>query len=83
MGVRGVGFYRVNLKHVAYNLRIQNLCKLPPIKTMNFDLDPISFSGSFLWNTVDDSIKREKILACFQRRIGKWSGARCTCKICQ
>ena len=26
-------------KHVTYNLRIQNLCKLPPIKTMNFGLD--------------------------------------------
>ena len=25
-------------KHVTYNLRIQNLCKLPPIKTMNFGL---------------------------------------------
>ena len=52
-------------KHVTYNLRIQNLCKLPPFKAMNFDLDSISFRGSLLWNTVDDSIKREKTLACF------------------
>ena len=44
-------------KHVTYNLRIQNLCKLPPIKTMNFGLDSISFRGSFLWNTLDDNIK--------------------------
>ena len=69
-------------KHVTYNLRMQNLCKLPPIKTMNFGLDSISFRGSFLWNNLDDSIKREKTLACFQKRIGKWSGARCTYKIC-
>ena len=69
-------------KHVTYNLTIQNLYKLPPIKTMNFGLDSISFRGSFLWNTLDDSIKREKTLACFQKRIGKWSGARCTYKIC-
>ena len=26
-------------KNATYNLRIQNLCKLPPIKTMNFGLD--------------------------------------------
>ena len=32
-------------KHVTYNLRIQNLSKLPPIKTMNFGLDSISFRG--------------------------------------
>ena len=69
-------------KHVTYNLRIQNLCKLPAIKTMNFGLDSISFRGSFLWTTLDDGIKREKALACFQKRIGKWSGDRCTCKIC-
>ena len=35
-------------KHVTYNLRIQNLWKLPPIKTMNFGLDLISFRGIFL-----------------------------------
>ena len=29
-------------KHVTYNLTIQNLYKLPPIKTMNFGLDSIS-----------------------------------------
>ena len=39
---------------------------------MNFGLDSISFRGSLLWNTLDDSIKREKTLACFQKRIGKW-----------
>ena len=56
-------------KHVTYNLRIQNLCKLSPIKTMNFGLDSLSFRGSFLWNNLDDSIKREKTVACFQKRI--------------
>ena len=65
-------------KLATYILRIQYLCKLPPIKTMNFGLDSISFRGSFLCNTLDDSIKQEKTLACFQKRIGKWSGARYT-----
>ena len=48
-------------KHVTYNLKIQNLCKLPPIMRMNFGFDSISFRGSFLLNTPDDSIKREKL----------------------
>ena len=52
-------------KSVTYNLRIQNLCKLPPIKTMSFGLDSISIRGSFLWNTLDNDIKREETLACF------------------
>ena len=41
-------------KHVTYNLRIQNLCMLPPIRTMNVGLDLISFRGGFLWNTLDE-----------------------------
>ena len=35
-------------KHVMYNLRIQNLCKLPTIKTLNFGLESLSFRGSIL-----------------------------------
>ena len=46
-------------KHVTYNLRMQNLCKIPPIKTMNFGLDSPSLRGSFLRNIVDDSRKQE------------------------
>ena len=48
-------------RNVTYNLRIQKLCKLPPIKTMSFGLDSVSFRGSFLWNTLDGDIKREKL----------------------
>ena len=70
-------------KYVTYNLRIQNLCRLPPIKTMNIGLDSLSFRGSFLWNTLDDSIKEEPTLACFQKGISKWTGDRSTCKICR
>ena len=58
-------------KHATYNRRIQNLCKLAPIKMMSFGLDSVSFRGSFLWNTLADSIKREKALAGFQKRIGE------------
>ena len=61
--------FKTMLKHIMN--KMQNLCKLPPIKTMNFGLDSISFRGSFLWDTLDDSITREKTLACFQKMIGK------------
>ena len=44
-------------KHVTHNLRIQNLCKLLPTKTMNFGFDSLSFRDSFLWNNLDDSIR--------------------------
>ena len=46
-------------KCVEYNLRTENLCKLPTIKSTSFGLESLSFRGSFLWNTLDGSIKNE------------------------
>ena len=60
-------------KHVAYNLRIQNLCKLPSIKTTNFGLESLSLGGSFLWNTLDDSINHEPTLSFFKKRINVYN----------
>ena len=45
---------------------------------MNFGLDSLFFRGSFLWNTLDDSIKGGKTLACFQKKICKWLALRAT-----
>ena len=70
-------------KPIKYNLRIQNLCKLPTIKTLGFGLNSLSFRGSFLWNTLDDSIKQVPTLSCFKKRIKDWTADRCTCKICR
>ena len=65
-------------KPIMYNLRIQNLCKLPRIKTLGFGLDSLSFRGSFLWNTLDDSIKQVPTLSHFKKRIKDWTADRCT-----
>ena len=35
-------------KHVTYNLRIKNLCKLPKIKTQGYGQESLSFRGGFL-----------------------------------
>ena len=69
-------------KHVSYILRIQNLCKLPQIKTQGYGQESLSFRGSLLWNTLDDSVKNEPTLAAFKKRIKDWAGNKCTCKIC-
>ena len=70
-------------KHVTYDLRIQNLCKLPQIKTQGYGQESLSFRGSFLWNTLDDTIKNQPTLAAFKKRIKDWAGDKCTCKICR
>ena len=39
---------RTATEHATYNLRIENVCKLPPIKTMKYGLYLIYFRGSFI-----------------------------------
>ena len=45
-------------KTITYDLKIQDFCKLPTIKTLGFGLDSLSLRGSFLWNTLDDSFNK-------------------------
>ena len=70
-------------KDINYNLRIQNLCKLPQIKTQGYGQESLSYRGSILWNTLDDSVKNEPTLLAFKKRIKDWAGDKCTCKICR
>ena len=70
-------------KHETYDLRIQNLCKLPEIKTQGYGQESLSFGRSFLWNTLDDTIKNQPTLTAFKKRIKDWAGDKCTCRICR
>ena len=56
-------------KHVTYNLRTKNLCKLPQTKTEGFGQESLSFRGSCVWNTLNDSVKNEPALLAFKKRI--------------
>ena len=58
-------------KSITYNLRIQDLYKLPTLKTLGFGLDSLPFRGSFPWNTLDDSIKQEPTLSRFKKKINE------------
>ena len=56
-------------KHVEYNLRKKILCKLPTIRSTSFGQESLFFRRSFLWNTLNDSIKNEQTLLAFKRKI--------------
>ena len=70
-------------KYVAYDLRKENLCKLPKAKTIFYGVESLSFRGSFLWNALDDNVNQEPTLARFKNKIRNWAGERCTCRICR
>jgi len=50
-------------------LQKRNLCKLPTIRSTSLGLEALSFRGSFLWNTLDDSIQNESTLLAFKNDI--------------
>ena len=62
-------------KHVEYNLRTKTLCKLLTVRTTSFGLQSLSLrgGGGFLWNTLDDSIKKQPTLLAFKNK-KTWSG---------
>ena len=68
--------------YYTYDLRKKNLCKLPKAKTIPYEVESLSFRGSFLWNTLDDNVKQELTLARFKNKIRNWAGEPCTCRIC-
>ena len=70
-------------KYVTYDLRIQNHCKVPQIKTQGYGQESLFFRGTFLWNTVDVTVKNLPALAAFKKRIKDWAGDKCTCNICR
>ena len=39
-------------KHATYDLRMQNLCKLPEIKTQGYGQESLSVRGRFFWNNL-------------------------------
>ena len=69
-------------KCVTYDLRKRELCKIPEAKTSSYGVESLSFRGSFLWNTLDDSIKQEPSLAHFKNKMKHYTREQCTCRIC-
>ena len=53
-----------------------------PLDT-GYGQESLSFRGSFLWNTLDDTIKNQPTLTTLKKRIKDWAGDKCTCKICR
>ena len=68
-------------KHIKYDLRIEQLCKLPMTRTYGFGLESLSARECLLWNNMDDIIKNEPTRFAFKNKIKHYSGKGCTCRI--
>ena len=70
-------------KDLTYNLRTQNLLRLPPTRTETYGSNSLSFRGSILWNYLPDDMKNAQSVQLFKNAIRNWKGERCMCKNCK
>ena len=54
----------------------------PFVRSTFPNLADLSFSGSLLWNTIDDEINLAPSLEKFKKEVCNWNGISCTCFIC-
>jgi len=65
-----------------YNLRTNDLLKLPSTSTLTYGLNSFTYRGSISWNQIPDSIKKSENLSSFKNKLKIFSNITCNCKIC-
>ena len=70
-------------KEQPYNLRNNNLIKLPSASSTRFGTNSLIFKGSLIWNTLPSFIKNSNTLSIFKKRIRNWKFDSCSCSICK
>ena len=70
-------------KDVPYNLRSNELCKIPSVNSQRYGISSLSFRGSLLWNALSDEVKLATSINNFKKEIQQWDGRNCKCHICR
>ena len=65
-----------------YNLRTNDLLKLPPTSTLTYGLNSFTYRGSITWNQTPDNVKKSENLSSFKTNIKHFSNITCNCKLC-
>ncbi len=71
------------IKNSGYNLRNNNLLKVPKTSTVSFGYKSLSVRGAIIWNTLPDEIKNAGNIDLFKKYIKQWDAKTCCCNICR
>ena len=66
-----------------YRLKCNLRLKIPSVRTLSYGTESISFRGSHLWNSLQNSYKECDSLHVFKSKIRQWNRSGCTCKLCK
>ncbi len=70
------------IKHVDYNLRNNNLLKIPKTYTQSYGQKSIALMGAIVWNHLPPEFKDAKNVETFKIHIKQWDAKTCKCNIC-
>ena len=69
-------------KNIPYNLRSNELCKIPSVNSQRYGISSLSFRGSLLWNALSDEVKLATSINNSKKETQQWDGRNCKCHIC-
>ena len=70
-------------RNSQYNLRNENHLQLPVAKATICRLENIEYRGCLLWSALPKEIKDSKSLSELKRKLKKWDGMSCVCRLCK
>ena len=56
---------------------------IPPIRTVHYGSESISFLGPKMWNILPDRLKNTNSIEAFKMKIKKWKPENCPCRLCK
>ena len=70
-------------RNPPYDLRNKSIFQIPKSRTVRFGIQSIAFLGCKLWHGLSNEIKQSLNITIFKKRIKKWKGEECNCRICK
>ena len=70
-------------KTLSHDLRNRNLLHIPNANTLNYGLKSLSYRGSMIWNSNNNShLNQSKDLNQFKNRLKNQESIKCSCHLC-
>ena len=70
-------------KNPPYDLRNKSTFQIPKSRTVRFGIQSIAFLRCKLWHGLSNEIKQSLNITTFKKRIKKWKGEECNCRLCK
>ena len=71
------------IRNNKYNLRNFQCLYSTNKRTVKYGTETVTYRGPQIWNLVPEKTKNASSFDIFKKKIGKWKGEKCSCRICK